>query len=107
MKIRMPKTIVASCTPVFDFTCRDAHWPKAAEPPALFISDTIELRITRKMSMPAFHGFERHWIRPYPLATSPSPMVWSVRWMRKPSNPELDEKLYSAAPIMMPMKRDE
>ena len=55
----MPSRMVAICTPIFDFTCLEAQRPKAAEPPALFISETMLPNTTRNTRMPTFHGSER------------------------------------------------
>ena len=71
--------MVAICTPIFVLTCCDAHLPKAAEPPALFISDTMAPRMTRNTRMPTFHGSDRQLIMPYDFALAPEPTVWLVR----------------------------
>ena len=55
MKIRQPSSMVDSCAPARLLMRLEAHVPKAAEPPARFISCTIVPRMTRKTSMPTFH----------------------------------------------------
>ena len=44
--------MVASCAPTRVLMCFAAQRPKAAEPPARFMSETIAPRMTRKMRMP-------------------------------------------------------
>ena len=71
----MPKMMVASCAPRRVFTCFTAQRPNATDPPALFISDTTAPSITRNTNMPTFHESDRQCIKPYDLASSPSPTV--------------------------------
>ena len=103
----MPRMIVAICAPIFVVMCFDAQRPKAAEPPALFISDTIEPRMTRNTIMPTFHGLDRHEMSPYCLASEPVPTVSLSRCVKKPSKPVPIDILYKIAPSTMPMNSDE
>ena len=103
----MPRMMVAICAPIFVLMCFDAQRPKAAEPPALFISDTIEPSTTRNTIMPTFHGLDRHEMSPYCLASEPVPTVSLSRCVKKPSKPVPIDILYKIAPSTMPMNSDE
>ena len=99
--------IVAICAPIFVLMCFEAQRPKAADPPALFISDTIEPKTTRNTMMPTFHGSDRQEIRPYCLASAPVPTVSLSKWVKKPSKPVPIDMLYNIAPSTMPMNNEE
>ena len=99
--------MVAICAPIFVLMCFDAQRPKAAEPPALFMSDTIEPSTTRKTIIPTFHGSDRHEMSPYCLASEPVPTVSLSRCVKKPSKPVPIDILYKIAPSTMPMNSDE
>ena len=67
---------MASCAPTRVRMRVEAHLPKAAEPPALFIMQTMAPRITRKIRMPTLEVLLSTDIMPPSKMCSTVPSNW-------------------------------
>ncbi len=88
--------MVANWAPTRLWMCRDAHAPKAAEPPTLFIRATIIPRMTRKIRMPTLP-------EPDSLETIPPSSLKSRVLIVSSRLPFA----YSRAPVTIPTNKEE